>query len=249
MSQGVRVLILGSCVSRDIFRVVENEECKLASYYGRSSFASAFCPVKVKDTWSSNISSAFQARMVNADLNKKWPDIVRNTKFDVLLVDFIDERFHLGGFSNGALCTLSSELRSSGFDRKVARARGIQTGSDEHYELWMRGWTSFIELLESLGKKQCVLLNVVKWAEAASDGSIPEWGFTPEQIAASNLYLDKLYRRATIDLEPSQVMRVDPQYLVGGLEHKWGLAPFHYVDAYYLNALNSILGFSGVSRN
>ncbi len=246
MSRSIKVLILGSCVSRDIFRVIEDENFNLASYYGRSSFASAFCPVKVKDTWSDKISSSFQARMVSADLTKKWPNIVRNTEFDVLLVDFIDERFHLGGFSNGALCTLSSELRGSGFDRKVARARGIQTGSVEHYELWLRGWISFIELLDSLGKKKSVLLNVVKWAEVASDGSVPAWGFTAEQTAAANLYLDKLYSRAAADLEPSQIMRADPQHLVGNLSHKWGPAPFHYVDSYYVNALNSILEFSHV---
>ena len=248
MNQSVKILILGSCVSRDIFRLMETEKCKLASYYGRSSFASAFCPVKVKDVWSANISSSFQARMVSADLNKKWPDIVRKTEFDVLLVDFIDERFHLGGFSNGALCTLSNELRSSGFDRKVARARGIQTGSDEHYELWTRGWASFIELLDSLGKKQRVLLNEVRWAETASAGTIPEWGFTSEQIAAANLYLEKLYSRAASDLEPFQVMRADPQHLVGSQAHKWGPAPFHYADAYYMNALNSILEFSDGGR-
>ncbi|RSE64900.1 hypothetical protein EGT81_01105 [Alcaligenes faecalis] len=248
MSQSVNVLIFGSCVSRDIFRVIETEKLNLASYYGRSSFASAFCTVKVKDTWSGNISSGFQARMVNADLSKKWPDVVRNTEFEVLLVDFIDERFHLGGFSNGALCTLSNELRNSGFDRKVARARGIQTGSDEHYELWSRGWTSFIELLDSLGKKKSILLNVVRWAESVSDGSIPEWGFTPEQTAAANLYLDKLYSRAAADLEPFQVMRANPEHLVGSLTHKWGVAPFHYVDGYYVNALNSILEFSDVGQ-
>ncbi|MGO3869496.1 hypothetical protein JYG33_11860 [Alcaligenes sp. SORT26] len=248
MNQSIKVLILGSCVSRDIFRLMETEECKLASYYGRSSFASAFCPVKVKDTWSGNISSSFQARMVSADLNKKWPDIVRKTEFDVLLVDFIDERFHLGSFSSGALCTLSNELRNSGFDRKVARARGIQTGSDEHYELWERGWTSFIDLLDSLGKKQCVLLNEVRWAQAASDGSVPAWGFTPEQTVAANLYLEKLYSRAAADLESFQVMRADPQNLVSSLNHQWGPAPFHYVDAYYENALNTILEFSDVSR-
>lgn len=186
--------------------------------------------------------------MVSADLNKKWPDVVRKTEFDVLLVDFIDERFHLGAFSNGALCTLSNELHSSGFDRKVARARGIQTGSDEHYELWTRGWASFIELLDSLGKKQRVLLNEVRWAETASDGTIPAWGFTPEQIATANLYLEKLYSKAAADLESFQVMRADPQHLVGSLAHKWGLAPFHYADAYYVNALNSILEFSDDSR-
>lgn len=247
MSQSVKVLILGSCVSRDVFRLMESDKCKLESYYGRSSFASAFCSEKVKDIWSRNISSSFQARMVSADLNKKWPDVLRNTEFDVLLVDFIDERFHLGFFSNGAVCTLSNELRGSGFDRKVARARGIQTGSDEHYELWEKGWTSFIELISSLGKKQRVLLNVVKWAEAASDGNVPAWGFTSEQIFSANLYLEKLYSRAAADLEPSQVMRVDSQYFVSSLDHKWGAAPFHYIDAYYLNALDSILEFSNAS--
>lgn len=244
MGRSVRVLILGSCVSRDIFRLMENEECQLTAYYGRSSFASAFSPVKVKDNWSGNISSSFQARLVSADLSKKWPDIVRKAEFDILLVDFIDERFHLGGFSNGGVCTLSNELRNSGFDRKEARARGIQTGSDEHYELWTRGWTAFIELLDSLEKRKSVLLNEVRWAGAASDGSYPEWGATPEQTVAANLYLEKLYLRAAADLGPTQVMRADPQHLVGSLAHKWGPAPFHYVDAYYVNALNSILKFS-----
>lgn len=244
MDQCIQVLILGSCVSRDIFRLTENEKYQLAGYYGRSSFASAFGAVKVQDKWSGNNPSKFQSRLVNADLNKKWPDIVRDTKFDVLLVDFIDERFNLGRFSNGGVCTLSNELRKSGFDRKEARARGIQTGSDEHYELWVHGWMRFIELLDSLGKRKSVLLNGVRWAEVASDGTQPDWGATPEQTAAANLYLDKLYSRAAVDLESSQVMHADSKYLVGSLTHKWGPAPFHYVDDYYINALSSISKFS-----
>lgn len=239
-----RFLIVGSCVSRDVFRLHENEPWNLVGYFARSSFASAFHRRPVKTPWHTKIGSAFQARMVRIDLEKSLARSLRASDFDVLVVDFIDERFPLVTLPDGSVATLSGELAGAGFDRTRERARLIASGSEEHFELWREGWTRFVEMLAGLGRLDRLLLNEVCWATTLTDGTTPDWAYRPEQIAAANHFLERLHRHAERDLSSEQVLRFDPDLFTASAEHRWGLTPFHYGDDYYAAAKDRLVAFS-----
>lgn len=110
----LRVAIFGSCVSRDIFSIVDDcRDLVLAGYYARCSLASLAANPWVDAAVLQSIESPFQRKMVRADMDKSFIRFLGDAKFDVLLFDFIDERFNLQRMKNGALVTLSNEYLSA----------------------------------------------------------------------------------------------------------------------------------------
>ena len=63
-----RIAIIGSCVTRDAFRPEDSDEWEIAAYYARSSLASAMSEIPFVGVDLDGIDSAFQRRIVQADL-------------------------------------------------------------------------------------------------------------------------------------------------------------------------------------
>src|SRR5262245_35612735 len=122
MNRPARLLIFGSCVSRDIFNYPwAKTQLALVDYYARSSIASLGARTIEMPSSVQNISSKFQRRMVERDIRKDFLNDLTRLQFDVLLIDLIDERFNLYVEPDGGACTLSSELVSSGFPKDSER--------------------------------------------------------------------------------------------------------------------------------
>jgi hypothetical protein len=237
-----RILILGSCVSRDILELDGGHTLDLVAYCARSSFASAFAdgPFPVDQVDTSLIASSFQKRMVEIDLYKRLPRIIEDCEYDLLLVDLIDERFSLFKEEGGNLCTASNELLSAGVTAKKFEEE-IEFGSELHFKLWKKGWDAFIAKLESINKLDCLRLNKVYWAECMSDRKTPVEGFAPKYIVQANSYLRRLYAYINKTLPPQQIIHFDSEVFVAAEKHKWGVSPFHYSSDYYREALKGIL--------
>src|SRR5690606_12983426 len=106
----VRVLILGSCVTRDAFaRLPEGSPLVVAEYFARSLLASATHPVEVTGVDLDRISSPFQRRVVEWDLTGAFMDaLAGGVEWDVLVYDPIDERFDMYEQPAGGRATRSS---------------------------------------------------------------------------------------------------------------------------------------------
>lgn len=235
----LRVLIFGSCVSRDILNY-QNGEIELVDYFARSSFASMFEFVPVKDIYTKNLKSNFQRRTVAADLGKNFSDHINGSSFDLLLLDFIDERFNLFVLENNTICTLSNELLSAGFDPKKESGRIVSSGTDEFFDLWETGWMQFLSIADALQCRQKIRINRVFWAKSTSTGGdFPTC--SRHYILVANQFLQRLYARVEKDLQPWQFIEASPSHCIAAENHRWGLSPFHYVDAYYTEALRKIM--------
>jgi hypothetical protein len=206
---------------------------ELVGYFSRSSMASAFSPRELDDTYSAALTSQFQSRMVRADFRKEFSKKWSTLEFDVLLVDFIDERFRLFLDSSGAIVTLSNELCKTGF-LKQQRGKVVEPGSDEHFRLWEQGWSVFVQQLHEHGRLDSLRLNPALWSSVTDSGAPLA---NQDEISTANAYLERLYRRAARDLRSRQVLGIPPELFVGASNHRWGAAPFHYADAYYVRMI------------
>lgn len=235
-----RILILGSCVSRDILNFDHEGSLLLEGYYARSSLASMFgsCPFE-EDLYSERLSSKFQQQIVHADISKKAISEIANTSADIILLDLIDERFNLFCTDRG-VCTYSNEFLNTGAPNDVLDRRLIQSGSDEFFLMWRNGWRELIAMLNKLSLMPKLRLNKVFWAEKTESGLdfLPHYPIN--RIVAANEFLARLYREIEIDLDSDQIYEFSPDRLVGADEHRWGLSPFHYSDEYYKSALEMI---------
>lgn len=231
----VRVLIYGSCVSRDTLEIAPQQGIQLAGYSARSSLVSAFArrPTNLLGS-SARVRSSFQRRMLEADAQKSLPTVLRSLQYDLLLVDIIDERFNVLAKGEERL-TDSPALREADFVAKKAAAwQRIDSGGDEHFGAWTNALDRMLNVVESLPRPIPVAFLDAGWATAisgtGSDSGLSHAGRTPE--AANELYARYSdYFRSKIPA--GQVIRPPGNVTVSDPNHKWGPAPFHYVQGFY----------------
>lgn len=234
----MRVLIYGSCVSRDIFNFDSAKKFVIVDYIARSSLASSFGSGPVEDSFSERLASPFQRKLVRCDFEKTFPKNLRGLSFDIFLFDLIDERFSLFHFDDGRLCTISSELASAGFKGSSMTGNVVASGTDSFFSLWEAGWQVFVAELRSMGCLSKLRINKVFWSSHKEDGTLFEVG--ADEVRKRNAFLDVLYARIALDVPSEQFYSYSGASMVGAVEHKWGPSPFHYVDAYYLDALGHL---------
>lgn len=235
-----KVLIFGSCVSRDIFTYQNeaNMQLELVAYYARSSLASAFSELAIEDVYTAKLASPFQRKIVNYDLSKTFSKSLVKYEFDILLMDFIDERFDLFITPDNAICTLSGELLRTDF--LSLNTKGRKLDSEEAYLLWEKGWKKLVQTLKSM--QALDKLRILKTYWLKSDSSIPNNGYTNQMVDKANQALNLLYVRAAQDLSPEQFITCDEKTLILKDNHRWGYAPFHYSDGFYLSVLGQLTG-------
>jgi hypothetical protein len=223
-----RVFIYGSCASRDAFELDINGQFEVIDYYARSSIASALSDKPAKDFYSYKLKSRFQQRQVSRDFAKTLPDAL-SKDFDILLMDFVDERFGLFQFSDGSLVTVSAELNSLKiFSQNLGRR--IDPAGSEKMRMWQRGWLRMVEHLSEKEQLSAVRVNCVYWASTG----LPVHESIRDTI---NENLDRMYDYCRLHLSPAQFLNYDQELMIADPEHKWGYAPFHYTKALYEETL------------
>jgi hypothetical protein len=242
------VFIVGSCVTRDAFELV-GHGYRIVDYVARSSFACSMLrdafPVGIDALDPTGaVESNWQRRMVEIDLSRGLAarlDAVEAPGETLLVVDFIDERFHLYRL-NGSLATGSVELQRTRIKDSFPGVTKIPSGTDEHFALWQTGFRRFVAHARSLGMEPIV--NRVRWARRSADGTA--FRETAESIAAADAYLERLYQAADALGVPS--IDYGDTGFVATSSHKWGLAPFHYTEEVYARFLDQLGRIAAVAR-
>jgi Family of unknown function (DUF6270) len=225
-----KVLIFGSCVSRDAFEYAEPGQFEIVGYYARSSLASLATAPNIDKEILEKIESKFQRKMVEADMTKTFWRILDEAEFDIFVMDFIDERAHLLELNDGAIHTISTEYKKAAHGR--FQGRQIANTSDKKFELWVK---SFQKLIVKLSARNCISklrINKVIWSSKTDLGTTIA-GYTSEQINNANTFLAKLYSEAEKFLKPSSFITYPDNLLYCDTHHKWGVHPFHYNSSLY----------------
>ncbi|UXB12413.1 hypothetical protein GP476_13525 [Aeromonas dhakensis] len=235
----MKILIFGSCVSRDAISLAQDNKIELVDYYARSSLASA-CHDKKSDIVDqiSLIESSFQRRIVCYDFNKSFINTIVNENFDLLLLDLIDERFNLWTSESGDIITLSNELLSCKPDLKNGRV--IHSGSEEWFILWMKGWDRLFSVLKEKNLHNKVIVNAAFWSKEVN---YPESKFTTyshDAIEKANTHLSKMYSIINEYISRDNFIHYEQQHLTSDRDHQWGISPFHYVHDFYKHTLHAL---------
>jgi hypothetical protein len=225
-----RVLILGSCASRDAFgsAAAPAPGFSVVDYHARTSLASLAAAAPALDVDVTKIASSFQRRMVQRDVQKSVFERLGRVEFDILLLDFIDDRFNLLVFADGGALTESNELRAAHPQLRPQAACLVEPFSADFEARWEHGWARLWRELGTIGRHEAVLVNPVFWATHQEDGTA-----LPNQplIAAANRYLAGRYERLARDLPAHQFIAYDRSVFASSSAHRWGPAPFHYTAA------------------
>lgn len=238
------VLIFGSCVSRDIFNFDSAGYFNLVDYYARQSLGALVGQPYSNDAVLQRISSDFRRRMVMRDFAKSILHVDSAIAHaDVILLDLIDERFDLVLLPTGHVLTYSAELAESKLldEPEVRGYRLLKPGSKERRAHWLEGAEKFFARLQANGKRSTVLVNKVYWSSCIEPGGGAEFSVSQAAIAKANAELDWMYAQLRRWVSMDQFMSFTPDNLVADADHRWGVAPFHYVPAYYRAASDQII--------
>lgn len=230
MNPSSRVFIYGSCVSRDPFELPS--DLTLVDYFARTSLASAFR--QPPSEWEpegilDKLKSKFQRRMVETDVRKTLGKHIADSDFDLLVLDFVDERMSTIEF-NGSTITQSSELKSAGFEADPSMSYEPWT------ELGMQRRREGLQQLFEICDPRKVVVNRVFWATHDSNGtplSYVGW------IARNNAFLADMYE---IVGQVPGVRFIDypDGLLVADASHKWGVQAYHYTNDANLHFLKEM---------
>lgn len=225
---GQRVFIYGSCVTRDAFEPIPSG-FDLSGYVARSSVLSAMDERAVPSLISEaleKIESRFQRQMVFNDLTGSLGHLLATKTFDVLLWDLIDERFDVI-WVNDRPVTVSPELIRGVGD--IDRTSRLEMSHPARMALWRSAVKKFLREVAPTR----VVLNKAFWAMEDEAGQP-----LPDQTTASraNRTLAEMYRYIEENFDvtpidyPKHLLRADPN-------HRWGVAPFHFVPGFYEHTL------------
>lgn len=237
-----QVSIYGSCVSRDTFEFFDKPEFALKKYVARQSLISAY-GAAVRDVDGLDLTvltSRFQRRMLEDDARSSLPTDLKAmaSATDLLLWDITDERLGVYEIKPGTYLTRTVELMQSGLDAKVARsARLIPFGTDEHFELWCNeGLEPFLRDLNRVGILPRTRLLAVPWA-TADDAGRPSPSSFGMSASEANSYMSRYAAQVK-----GRVVAITPDSVcaVASSTHRWGVAPFHYVDALYTDLVDQL---------
>lgn len=260
VSQPIKLSIFGSCTSRDILEYGKKGEFQLGAYVARQSIISSLSKPIDFNFDKCNLESAFQKRQIVNDFQKNTFDILRDAKSEYLIIDLIDERFNLAEYM-GSIVTVSNELASSGiFDNKfkMAKVREINNWKIYNLKRTLKGKSYIFKerLLEDYIKEFCNRIteifeekNIIIHRAVMVDYYInkdenvvqfPKNYLQYNRII--NTKLNYMYDYFQKFLPNAFVLDECKNYYADE-KHKWGLAPMHYEEKYYIKIEEKLQNF------
>lgn len=233
-----KVLLIGSCVTRDALSLLACEEIQ---YYARTGFISlASNPVRLEeDLLVLQDVGSFERRMIFSDFDKRAIKDIERGYFDIVILDFIDERFDVSEVLGGVFVTRSNYLIQSGLlntlDERIHKRFTLD-------EIWEQ---ACIKLLDRLRTQKCaVILHKAWWAEDFfnHDSGVVE-RFSDDQLSVVHKYnklLARYYDVVESNFPEVTVVEVSKELLYSDFAHKWGRDYFHYGAGYYKELANKI---------
>jgi len=218
--------IFGSCVTRDLVEFAA--ELDVGKYCARQSLVSSVGKRPAPETISSlhfvDGTHPFHERCVREDFDKLTLGDLRNRPADeIVVIDFIEERTPLGITECGAIFSLSQAATKFSNARSLV-SRQVDAYSAEHIELFSKSIDDFGARLAG----RPVIVHRALYAPG-------DWKFERE-----NEVLERFYSMAIGRLNPVAVISAPEELRKSTLNHKWGPAPYHYMDDYYTHLLDQI---------
>lgn len=223
----IRAIVYGSCVARDVIRVVP-EPFEVTGYIARQSFVSAFTdPVEPPEL--PNVASPFQARNVRGDF---WSDAGARIAdlggdADVVLIDIASDRHGVAAYGDGYVSLTPDHRRA--FRGIVPGGTAVPFGSSEHLSLFTQAARQGRALLKELSLFEKTLVIGAPFTDRTVTGE-PMTGAAETAEAINEKY--RPYYEALSAAGFSIAMLPD-ELAVADLQHAWGPGQDHYADPAY----------------
>lgn len=230
----IRVAILGSCVSRDLFEFQKElfQNFEICFYMARSSVVS-YLSLPCLDNKIKIVGEGFEEKRARYDLSKEHWALLDAARPDIILLDFIDERIgliqHEGSFLSASGPMIKAFERSNG-NVMIKRPWSNEIEKLRHWALPV-----FMERLSLIC--QNIVVHKACWAEEfkSENKEIESFAKTEFEtlISLNNALLQKMFVALdNLSIPVEQIGGLEAGLIAGG-DHKWAFCPYHYDKIYY----------------
>lgn len=229
----LRVAVYGSCVARDAVDLAARDRVEVVDYIARQSLISGGRDALPLLPQGITFAHDFQRRMLASDFRGDVEERVRRLagRTDVLMWDLTDERHGVHVLPGGGIITRSVDLMAQPALVQLADShRAIQFGSDEHFALWGRRAEYLANVLRQVGLFDRTVVIRLPWAMVTLKGEP-----TPPSMGMLAIDANRAFERYYDHLEGLGFAFIDVGFeqVIADPQHRWGVAPFHYVQGVY----------------
>lgn len=237
----IRVAILGSCVTRDLFEFQQStlDAFEICFYMARSSVISWMAP-PCFDPLLTIDANTFEGKRSQWDKQKLHWRLLEQSRPDIVIVDFIDERIGIIQHQNSLMSASGPLLKA--FERKHITHDIKRPWAAETQQL--RAWAlpAFLDKVASICPN--IFIHKAIWAHQYKSGQTLQsfkGGEFERLIELNNSVIDPML----VTLEGSftaveQIGGLEAGLIAGG-DHKWAFCPYHYDSTYYKTVAKQLL--------
>lgn len=237
MKKSIRYFIFGSCVSRDIFRFVPDNEYIISGYVTGTSILSVTTPAVPLLERNIEIESEVQKQIILDDFLKIFFSKLKKSNFDYLIIDFFNEKYdvvQLGKYSYISYFTLSKELLNAkiklNYDSNIIRQEDL-------LEEWHRSLDIFVNQLLLIVNPNKIIIHEAYLSKKYLDENGKVYLFSKEQLKEVKktnkiLYLKYKYLKKLI--KKAKIVKIKEKPLAFE-NHTWKITDLqsHYYDGFY----------------
>lgn len=237
----IRVAILGSCVTADAF-AYDFPELEEVFYQSHTSLVSLNSPPLAVPATALPWASSYVRQHLIAEFHRTVVPDLSETRPDVVVFDFVDERFDVLRCGESYV-TDSDELSQSRALEDLGYCfERVPRFSADVMSLWRSSAVAVAQQIRHLLPKVCFVLHRAFWAEEYVDETEvkPFWGALQQEGPQMNEMLTCYYtwfERNVVGVHSIEVNL--PRHAFA--QHRRGLQPFHYQPPYYEELLRRIL--------
>lgn len=246
----INIGILGSCVSRDAFEVsTKNLKFTIPIYLSRYTVISSLSPPASFGglTYNYDFSKNFMSRRLANDLFKTHFNELQKVEreLDFLIIDFIDERHQNVHFAGTTLAN-SSAFRDFKEEIGFKDSLKFYDMTDSNRTLMtLSMMEEFTQKITRLVHPEKIILHKALWAEVyRKEDSTIEYlkNSKGENIDSKthNKILNQMYLNFEKYINGLKTIQVKKDLIIGTNSHRWGIAPYHYIDEYYNEFINQL---------
>jgi hypothetical protein len=230
------ISIIGSCVTRDALEAVQG--LTIGPYLARTSLASI---ASEPAAWINELEIEYTTqavpwhrRLVAADFEKTHDEQLAAMAGGYVVIDLIEERVHLVETAPGQYVTRTQILSAmSNFDSLVPKHLPIF--SETGLAIWLSALPRFVAMLGRHVPPERTIVHRAMYAPVRYDAD------------HANRYLHQMYDALGDALGDATVITPSAEVFRAAPDHKWGPAPFHFVDTYYIEIAQKIMTAAGIS--
>lgn len=237
----IKLAILGSCVTRDLFEFhPELKEVFEITYYNARSNFSSYMSVPFEGFHLPK-DQGFQVKVASRDLEKSYWHELELSQPDLIICDFIDERI-------GVIESAGSLLAASG--PTIAKFEATYNTEPEILRPWsgrvvkLREWAvpQFFSKLNSICNN--IIIHKASWANEfiENDNVKPFKGTEWETlIGLNNNILETIFNYVENSHLGMDIVGGNDIGMLAGGDFKWSFSPFHYDKSYYKSLSRQIM--------